>query len=308
MAQFRLIIIFLAYLLAPLSATNVFRRQGNSECAQWCAANFAHPGNPCTAPATRGEGPCYECGPKGPQPPTKILCNERCVPIDNDNCGTCGNKCTNGQQCIGGVCKCSSGTLGDNDNCGTCGNKCTNGQQCIGGVCKCPSGTLGDNSNCGTCGNACPSGRTCSGGQCQCPSGQTECGGQCRNFQTDPQNCGLCGHVCTGGQQCIGGVCKCSSGTLGDNSNCAACFRADENQHRLPSVEFDCPGVPMPELHPESSPPFCSGSPYRQGLRHLFRMSWWLSEYCNGAPRSSGGQKSDRRVNVQSLSNIYRLE
>ncbi|KAI9784452.1 MAG: hypothetical protein M1839_002108 [Geoglossum umbratile] len=46
-----------------------------------------------------------------------------------------------------------------------------------------------------------------------------------------------------------------------------ACFRADENQHRLPSVVFDCPGGPIPELHSESSRLFCSRSPYQQSLR-----------------------------------------
>ncbi|KAI9856975.1 MAG: hypothetical protein M1813_008691 [Trichoglossum hirsutum] len=51
----------------------------------------------------------------------------------------------------------------------------------------------------------------------------------------------------------------------------AVCFRADENQHRLPSVVFDCPGGPVPELRSESSPLFCSGSPYRQGLRDDFQ-------------------------------------
>jgi hypothetical protein len=49
----------------------------------------------------------------------------------------------------------------------------------------------------------------------------------------------------------------------------AACFRADENQHRLSSVVLDCPGGPIPEPHSESSPLFCSGYLHRQGLRDV---------------------------------------
>ncbi|KAI9777380.1 MAG: hypothetical protein M1839_008893 [Geoglossum umbratile] len=34
----------------------------------------------------------------------------------------------------------------------------------------------------------------------------------------------------------------------------AACLWTDENQHRLPSVEFDCPGGPKPGSRSDSSP------------------------------------------------------
>jgi hypothetical protein len=40
----------------------------------------------------------------------------------------------------------------------------------------------------------------------------------------------------------------------------SACFWADENQHRLPSVEFDCPGGPKPECRSDNSPLSRSGS------------------------------------------------
>lgn len=80
----------LLYIATGISAS-LLPRQGNSECAQWCAQNFPHPGSDCTSLAAQGKGPCYECGPAAPQPPTKILCGGKCVPIDNQNCGTCGN-------------------------------------------------------------------------------------------------------------------------------------------------------------------------------------------------------------------------
>ncbi|KAI9783797.1 MAG: hypothetical protein M1839_003133 [Geoglossum umbratile] len=50
------------------------------------------------------------------------------------------------------------------------------------------------------------------------------------------------------------------NGRAGDESSRAeddgkaACFRADENQHRLPSVEFGCPGDLKPEKLPTSLP------------------------------------------------------
>jgi hypothetical protein len=45
---------------------------------------------------------------------------------------------------------------------------------------------------------------------------------------------------------------------------CPACFWADENQHRLPSVEFDCPGGPKPECRSDNSPLSRNGS-----------LTWW---------------------------------
>jgi nucleoside phosphorylase len=69
---------------------------GNSQCAQWCVDNFPQPGNDCTSLAAKGGGPCYDCGPAAPQPPTKILCNGVCVAISNENCGTCGKVVSRG--------------------------------------------------------------------------------------------------------------------------------------------------------------------------------------------------------------------
>lgn len=67
-------------------------RQGNSQCAKWCKDNFpTNPGKVCTSLAAKGEGPCFECGPAAPQPPTEILCNGQCVPINDQNCGSCGH-------------------------------------------------------------------------------------------------------------------------------------------------------------------------------------------------------------------------
>jgi hypothetical protein len=120
---------------------------GNSQCAQWCADNFPQPGKDCTSLAAKGRGPCYDCGPAAPQPPTQILCNGACVPISNENCGTCGEVCTGGQTCQNGQCTCPSGQTDcsgtcknlntDQLNCGGCGTVCTG--VCQNGACTCPA-------------------------------------------------------------------------------------------------------------------------------------------------------------------------
>jgi hypothetical protein len=83
----------------------------------------------------------------------------------------------------------------------------------------------------------------------------------------------------------------------------SAFFRADENQHRLPSVVFDCPGGPIPELHSESSRLFFSRSPYRQGLRDAGAtpgVLWRGSEVTRGSEIGVGGP-GDVHTSAQSL-------
>lgn len=80
---------------------------GNSQCAQWCAQNFVHPGNKCTSDAAKGTGPCYECGPARSVEALNIqLCNEVCTNVFTDvhNCGSCGISCSADQTCQVGVC------------------------------------------------------------------------------------------------------------------------------------------------------------------------------------------------------------
>ena len=66
---------------------------GNSQCAHWCADNFANPGEDCTSLAAHGGGPCYVCGPLKTSP-SEELCNAVCTDTntDNNNCGKCGTK------------------------------------------------------------------------------------------------------------------------------------------------------------------------------------------------------------------------
>src|SRR5579871_1656762 len=77
-------------------------------------------------------------------------CNGQCVDVlsDNNNCGTCGVICQNGETCQSGQCM---------------GGGCMNGQQMCNGFC---TDTNSDPANCGQCGLACQNGQTCQGGQC----------------------------------------------------------------------------------------------------------------------------------------------
>ena len=66
---------------------------GNGQCAQWCAANFHQYGKQCTSLAAKGQGPCYDCGPRSSNP-AKKLCDGHCkdTSSDNWNCGKCYNR------------------------------------------------------------------------------------------------------------------------------------------------------------------------------------------------------------------------
>src|ERR1035438_4409112 len=63
----------------------------------------------------------------------------------------------------------------------------------------------------------------CQNGRCACPPGQTDCGGTCKNLNTDSDNCGTCGMQCTTPyQKCQGGQCVCdaSSGFKNCDGTC----------------------------------------------------------------------------------------
>jgi hypothetical protein len=70
-----------------------------------------------------------------------------------------------------------------------------------------------------------------------CPTGAANCGGLCRDLQTDRAHCGMCGNACGEGQACVAGACvtRCASGQtvcsgacadlLTDPRNCGSCGR-----------------------------------------------------------------------------------
>jgi hypothetical protein len=132
----------------------------------------------CLAPS----GPTYKCGTD--------------LTRDNDNCGTCGNKCLvykpthMTSRCNAGACELeclSPAGAFDHFDYRNCNGLVDDG---------CEIDVLTDEHNCGACGNACAEGVSCLGGKCGCPAGRIECNGECIDGQKDDYNCGACGNVC----------------------------------------------------------------------------------------------------------------
>ncbi len=181
------------------------------------------------------------CSSSGPTTSTTggiAQCNPACGA--NSTCNSDNNTCTcypNYTNCPGddGGTSCINVQL-DNNNCGTCGTVCPNGESCLGGNCQCHLTTcpVGDSDagetvctdpesdphNCGGCGNQCPTGENCVLGQCTCMPSLTiaQCtsdgGLVCVDLTGDDNNCGGCGIQCAANQHCAapagaGGVCVC---------------------------------------------------------------------------------------------------
>jgi hypothetical protein len=67
-----------------------------------------------------------------------------------------------------------------------------------------------------------------------CAAGLTDCGGVCKDLQTDAGNCGACVHPCAAGNSCCAGTCKDSQT---DEANCGTCG------HTCATGETCCAGV-----------------------------------------------------------------
>ncbi|KDP39163.1 hypothetical protein JCGZ_00920 [Jatropha curcas] len=72
---------------------------------------------------------CYILGGKN-----YTCCNNKCFDLstDNNNCGTCKNKCKHTQACCRGQCVYLSL---DKRHCGRCNNRCAKGEYCVFGMC-----------------------------------------------------------------------------------------------------------------------------------------------------------------------------
>ena len=208
-------------------------------------------GTTCEIDGTCG-GPGPSCGmdprcdagvvPTGPCGATGVLCDARCIPYDDANCGACGVACPSGERCIANRCACPAGTARcgtacvvletDASHCGACGNACsstTATMTCRGGSCAVTAcnGGLGDCdgrgengcetslrsvADCGACGAGCSILHglgDCSTGVCrisQCDFGWDDCdrsdGDGCETPLTTEPNCGGCGGTCPSGESC----------------------------------------------------------------------------------------------------------
>ena len=157
-----------------------------------------------------------------------IKCEDRTVDCNGDVGTGCGGD------------GCEVGVTADRDNCGGCGVRCKDGEECLNvdgnglacvvpcedtGFTYCPDercrDLLNDVAACGRCGNECPMGgpnqiRACKKGLCllECAPGFADCNqDQSDGCETDlnshPHHCGACGNECNvaAGQPCVEGKC-----------------------------------------------------------------------------------------------------
>jgi hypothetical protein len=135
------------------------------------------------------------------------------------SCGSCGNVCSAGLDCVAGKCKATQCSAANE------GKPCIEGT--LTGTC-CSSACVDlatDENNCGHCDTACPSILTCANYGCgldscdatqnglPCHLGTSHqlgqcCQSACVDTQSDPANCNGCGLPCPNGKQCVAGSCK----------------------------------------------------------------------------------------------------
>ncbi len=215
-------------------------------------AVLARPTDPAASPLPAAE-PLAACRPD------ETMCTGQCANLKTDyyNCGTCGNRCADGQVC----------------NAGTCAGDCPNGP----GLTECNAGCIDlatDARNCGDCGRPCGEGQFCSDGTCfckgfesvdptqvtdTCPNPDPTKPPLCKNFMIDENNCGGCGNRCASPKVCLQGTCRCGRlkpnycGTAAgpgtcvdfqaDPMNCGGCGRAvGANQICEAGVAKTCTG------------------------------------------------------------------
>ncbi|HLK37539.1 MAG TPA: hypothetical protein VKU41_12355 [Polyangiaceae bacterium] len=177
-----------------------------ASCGSSCTPCAGPPSGATEACTAATDGGAYACGWSCTSPLS--ACGSSCVNLesDNDNCGTCGNKCstqvTNATDtCQGGAChlSCNGGyhmctfktgsACSDDTSPQSCGTSCT--------PCTPPAGATA------TC---VPSAGAyaCS---FSCNAGLAQCGSACVDFTSDANNCGACGHSCGPGT-CSSGQCQ----------------------------------------------------------------------------------------------------
>ena len=129
------------------------------------------------------------------------------LPTSDNNCGTCGNDCTDDYPHAVGACNANSCYL---DHCQFGWGNC-NGSSGDG----CEEFLATSHDHCGACDNNCGANAHCTLGMCACDDGWANCNGSwsdgCEiNIMSDGNNCGSCGNVCRndhGSTSCNSGTC-----------------------------------------------------------------------------------------------------
>ena len=151
-------------------------------------------------------------------PTGQTRCNDRCVNLKRNerHCGTCFNRCAEGDECVDGMCQgggCPSGTT-------LCGTECCQtGATCVNGTCCRNAQVCGT----GTTLTCCAEGKECVNGVC----GEPTCkplGGSCifdreccSSICASNGTCVSCRDLfgnCTSDTQCCSGL-ACANGTCG---------------------------------------------------------------------------------------------
>lgn len=168
------------------------------------------------------------------------------------NCGSCGDTCAPGLECVNFQCGCRAPLVKAGDTCvcpaGTA--TCTTpwgSQECVD--------TTTADQNCGACGTRCttstgPDPNTyygCLGSTCntlKCNSGWFDCDGNKQNgcesqINTDAKNCGACGNACAAGKQCFRGECVCAAGTFCGGT----CIDLETDPQSCGRCDAKCPGM-----------------------------------------------------------------
>ncbi len=148
--------------------------------------------------------------------PGQAYCSDECVDLKSDplNCGSCSNRCADGQVCVNYVCQAQPGDCPD--------YQCPGRSYCDTDSGKCLPGCNDD--------SQCTGGKTCNADShaCACSDEQHVCGGQCVQsdaVQTCGDRCQPCATDPNGTASCVDGACQlaCKSGYKLCNGTCAAC-------------------------------------------------------------------------------------
>lgn len=149
--------------------------------------------------------------------PQDDCCNGRSVNFltDKNNCGTCGVRCSSGQDCVAGQCK------------SVCGNgRCDAGETCPQDNC-CSGKTVNffnNRYNCGSCGNSCVPGY-CQSGSCVDCISDKDCEGATSNtgiYECSSDNKGRYEKIELKGGQCVNNRCSGSSTKKGSYESCGS--------------------------------------------------------------------------------------